>query len=144
MLCSMCKKNVAVVFTNKQVDGKNTLEGLCYNCAKEKGINPLDVLSKQAQMSEEDLENMSKQFGDLFGDISKNLNIESMDSENSNNPMSSIFSSILGGEQNISNEEPAVSTNESKKVKVDKKSNSKKKRFLDSYGTNLTVKAKER
>ena len=35
MLCSDCKKNNAVVFINKKDnDGKNTLEGYCYDCAK--------------------------------------------------------------------------------------------------------------
>ena len=41
MLCSDCKKNNAVVFVNKKgEDGKNTLEGYCYDCAKKRGINP--------------------------------------------------------------------------------------------------------
>ena len=40
MLCSNCHKNMAVIFT-KKIDGdKSSVEGLCYNCAKEKGINP--------------------------------------------------------------------------------------------------------
>ena len=37
MLCSMCKKNTAVIFINKQgADGKAEVEGLCYECAKKK------------------------------------------------------------------------------------------------------------
>ena len=44
MLCSMCKKNTAVIFINKQgADGKAEVEGLCYECAKKKGINPIDT-----------------------------------------------------------------------------------------------------
>ena len=51
MLCSICHKNMAVIFT-KKIDGdKSSMEGLCYNCAKEKGINPLEVLAKQANLS---------------------------------------------------------------------------------------------
>ena len=43
MLCSVCHKNMAIIFT-KKVDGdKSEMEGLCYNCAKEKGINPLEI-----------------------------------------------------------------------------------------------------
>ena len=41
MICSVCNKNTAVVFLNKFENGKKTVEGLCYNCAKERGINPL-------------------------------------------------------------------------------------------------------
>ena len=144
MLCSLCKKNVAVVFTSKFIDGKNTLEGLCYNCAKEKGINPFEVLSKQAQMTEEDMQNMTSQFGELFEDLSKNLNIDMENPENieSGNSMASIFSSMLN--PNINNDDQGTSTEERKKVKVDKKQSVKKKRILDIYGTNLTTKAKEK
>ena len=44
MLCSVCHKNMAVIFT-KKIDGNNNseMEGYCYDCAKKKGINPLDV-----------------------------------------------------------------------------------------------------
>ena len=48
MLCSMCKKNTAVIFINKQgADGKAEVEGLCYECAKKKGINPIDTMALQ-------------------------------------------------------------------------------------------------
>lgn len=37
MLCSVCNKNTAVIFINKlDSNGKNKLEGLCYDCAKKK------------------------------------------------------------------------------------------------------------
>ena len=66
MLCSICHKNMAVIFT-KKIDGeKNSMEGLCYNCAKEKGINPLEVLAKQANLSEEELNDISEQFENIF------------------------------------------------------------------------------
>ena len=70
MLCSSCNKNVAVIFINKVENGKASLEGLCYNCAKEKGINPLEVLAKQANLSDDNLEDMSKQLEEIFNDIS--------------------------------------------------------------------------
>ena len=82
MLCSNCHKNMAVIFT-KKIDGdKSSMEGLCYNCAKEKGINPLEVLAKQANLSEDELNDMSKQFENLFGDIAQNIDIENINPEN--------------------------------------------------------------
>ena len=52
MLCSNCKKNTAVVFINKKSsDGKQELDGLCYDCAKKMGINPFDTLIKQANLT---------------------------------------------------------------------------------------------
>ena len=48
MLCSICKKNTAIIFYNNiDKNGKTTLEGYCGDCAKLKGINPTEVLSKQ-------------------------------------------------------------------------------------------------
>ena len=44
MLCSVCKKNTAVIFINKQgQDGKTELEGLCYDCAKKRGIKRMSA-----------------------------------------------------------------------------------------------------
>ena len=60
MLCSMCKKNTAVIFINKQgADGKAEVEGLCYECAKKKGINPIDTMAKQANLSDKDIQDLS-------------------------------------------------------------------------------------
>ena len=67
MLCSVCKKNTAVIFINKQgPDNKVELEGLCYSCASKKGLNPLDSLAKQANLSDADISNMTNQLENLF------------------------------------------------------------------------------
>ena len=153
MLCSDCKKNNAVVFVNKKgEDGKNTLEGYCYDCAKKRGINPIDSLMKQANLSEEDLNNMTEQFESMFKDMSDNMNFTDIQEENNDSynpdeansgmqfgaiPLGSIFSNMFGNNQNEDNN---ASSNK-KKVKVDKKAN-KKKKTLETFGTNLTQKAK--
>ena len=148
MLCSVCNKNVAVVFINKQSnDNKNNIEGYCYNCAKEKGINPLEVLAKQAaSLDGEDinLEDMTAQFESMFKDITDNLNeqdieLESIGSENGVG-LGSIFNTMFQGNSSNNGEEKQNSGN--KKVKIEKKPKEKKRRVLDIYGTNLTNKAK--
>ena len=148
MLCSICNKNTAVVFVNKpSPDGNSKLEGLCYECAKKKGINPIDTLVKQANLSESDIEDMTRQFEDMFKDISgelDNINPEDLglnDNGDLNSAsLGSIFSGIFNNDSNSSDEEPNSSS--TKKVKVEKKNNTKKKKALDTYGTNLTYKAK--
>ena len=151
MLCSDCKKNNAVVFVNKKGDdGKNTLEGYCYDCAKKRGINPIDSLIKQANLSEEDLNNMTEQFESMFKDMSDNMNFsdiqeDSNDSYNADEPnnaiqfgaipLGSIFSNMFGTNQTEENNNS--SSTSKKKVKVDKKAN-KKKKTLETFGTNLT------
>ena len=157
MLCSDCKKNNAVVFVNKKDnDGKNTLEGYCYECAKKRGINPIDSLMKQANLSEDDLNNMTQQFESMFKDMSENMDFseigeDSIDSYNmydeTNNgaqfgaiPLGSIFSNMFSN-SNQENGSNNSNSGEKKKVKVDKKNN-KRKKALDTFGTNLTQKAK--
>ncbi len=149
MLCSICNKNTAVVFVNKpSPDGNSKLEGLCYECAKKKGINPIDTLVKQANLSESDIEDMTRQFEDMFKDISgelDNINPEDLglnDNGDLNSAsLGSIFSGIFNNDSTSSNDEPNKSN--TKKVKVEKKNNNnKKKKALDIYGTNLTYKAK--
>ena len=157
MLCSDCKKNNAVVFINKKDnDGKNTLEGYCYDCAKKRGINPIDSLMKQANISEDDLNNMSKQFESMFKDMSENMNFEDIQEENNDTynsdetnsgmqfgaiPLGSIFSNMFGNTNNENNNSSDSNTFGKKKVKVDKKNN-KKRKTLETFGTNLTQKAK--
>ena len=167
MLCSECNKNNAVVFINKQDENGNTsMEGLCYDCAKKRGINPLDNLMKQANLSESDLNNMTKQFESMFKDMSNHMDfedlpedltsvLESVNSEDENAdddmkegqmqfgaiPLGSIFSNMFGMNSNEENNSQSNSSGtEKKKVKVDKKA--KKRKALETYGTNLTQKAK--
>ena len=139
MLCSVCHKNMAVIFTKKVEGDKSSVEGLCYNCAKEKGINPIEVLASQSNLSEEDLKDMTKQFENIFEDITNNIgdeiNDENIDAKGI--PLGSIFSNMFGGNKEASEKQD----NEGKKIKTDKKPKEKKKTFLDVYGTNLTNKA---
>ena len=149
-LCSECKKNTAVVFINKIVDGKPTLEGLCLACAKKRGINPLASMMKQYGISDDEIANMNEQFDEMVSSMGEmDMNFEP--DENGNNPMdsfSNMFNSLLSGlgntAGNVSKEEAikAEHSTDEKKSK-EKKNKNKKKKFLDTYGTNLTQKAKE-
>ena len=142
MLCSVCHKNTAVIFT-KKIDGNETsTEGLCYNCAKERGINPVDLLVKQANLSEDEIKDLTSQLEGLFGDIAEDMeddpyNLE--DAPKSGIPLGSIFSNMFGSKAN----EPDEAYNDNrKKVKTERRPKENKKSFLDIYGTNLTNKAK--
>ena len=144
MLCSICHKNMAVIFTKKVNGDKSQVEGYCYNCAKEKGINPLDVLAKQANLSEDEIKDMSKQFENIFEDLSQNMDIDELNAEEINSeggiPLGSIFSNIFGAKETNSEGKEDASK---KKIKTEKRPREKKKSFLDIYGTNLTNKARK-
>ena len=167
MLCSECNENPAILFYKKIENGKESLEGYCYNCAKKKGINPTEVLSNQNTILSGDkvnLNDMTKQFETIFKDLAENINLEDIqniegaitfESDNDNPdepnkisgaaiPLGSIFSNMFNGNKTSQNSEEELN-NGRKKVKVEKKKNkksSKKKKFLDTFGTNLTEKAK--
>ena len=150
MLCSVCNKNTAVVFVNNPTsEDSHKMEGLCYDCAKKRGINPFDVLVKQANLSESDLEDMSKQFEDMFKDIQEQLDTVDPDTLNSYEadgekgiPLGSIFSGMFGANSNSKDSSDSSQGNEKKRIKVDKKVKENKRKALDTYGTNLTNKAK--
>lgn len=154
MLCSNCNKNTAVVFINKTENGQTTTEGLCYNCAKKRGINPLDVIVKNANLSQDELEDMSNQFEEILQDFSGNLDVENISSDdlnNENNPFGGFFSMFKTGfagqaksasENSESSDSSDNSSSKKPTVKVSKKQKTNKKKFLDTFGTNLTEKAK--
>ena len=141
-LCSVCKKNPAVVFVNKIVDGKPHMDGLCLACAKERGINPLASMMQQYGASEEDIENLNNQFNEIMDSMSEIEMPEEMPEEmlegmenDSENPSSlaSMMASMFGKK-----DEKSSSTSQ----KQNEKNKSKKRKILDTYGINLTEKAK--
>ena len=74
MICSKCNKNTAVISINKQLPDKTfATEWLCYDCARKLGVNPLEALAKQANLSEEDLKDMASQLENMFTDMSEGM-----------------------------------------------------------------------
>ena len=171
MLCSECNKNPAILFYKKIENGKESLEGYCYDCAKKKGINPTEVLNDQNNILSNDkinINDMTKQFETIFKDLAENINLEDIenldgaitfesqeqnpDSDEPSKisgaaiPLGSIFSNMFSNKASKSNSDESEELNDGRrKVKVEKKKNkkqNKKKKFLDTFGINLTDKAK--
>ena len=149
MLCSICKKNMAVIFINKlDKEGKQTNEttGLCIECAKKQGIDPLaNIMKEMTNMSEEDLENMSSQFDSMLnGFNTSNFDTDDEDTENENTGgfnIPNIFGNFMPRKQKNINDK----NDKEEKNSNYKKSNNKKKRktkYLDTFGENLTEKAR--
>ena len=138
MLCSVCKKNLAVVFINKlDKDGKPTGEttGLCVGCAKKQGIDPLaNIMKEMSNMNEEDLENMSNQFDSMMGSIDGSDELAGLDDDDDKNK-SQGFGNIFGN----------IFANKNKDEDSNTKSKDKKRRkkYLDTFGENLTEKARQ-
>ena len=175
MICSECNKNPAILFYDKIENGKSTMQGLCYDCAKKKGIDATEVLAKQQDILSKDkinLGDMNKQFESIFKDLAQNLDLNNLediegaitikdigedDEDNSDEfdeekpkfaaaaiPLGSIFSNMFHPKNEDSTKEQSSTTSKSTKndnKKTEKKN--KKKKYLDTYGTNLTNKAKD-
>ena len=66
MLCSKCKKRMAMIFVTRMEDGKPISEGLCLPCAREMKIPQLDDAMKQMGINEEELEAMEEQMNEMM------------------------------------------------------------------------------
>ena len=126
MLCSVCNKNTAVIFINKIENNKSKVEGLCYNCAKEKGINPLEVLAKQAHLSDEELNDMSEQLENIFNDISENLSEEDLENFDKKDPSIGPFLNSIFGFNSTNNQDSASAESASDQSRERKKVKCKK------------------
>ena len=144
MLCSDCKKNMAVIYINKfdekNMDKPNEVIGLCVPCAKKRGIDPMGTMAASMNnMSQEDMDKLSKQFESMFA----NLDMDKL---------SNMFGGMgFPGEDGMGmaipfsqdESEDAEGEKSEAKSKVKEKKANKKLKYLDTYGTNLTKLAKE-
>jgi ATP-dependent Clp protease ATP-binding subunit ClpC len=64
--CSVCKKNIAVIFATQMNGEKSEVKGICMQCARKMGMPIMDQLMKQTGMSEEDLENLNSEMDQMF------------------------------------------------------------------------------
>ena len=137
-LCSKCKKRPAVVFMSNPLNPSAEPEGLCLVCAKELGIKPVDDMLKSMNITDEDIEQMSDQFMEMLSpDVDDAaLNDETFDLGTA--PAIPFLKNMFGGgEKSDTSEKGKAGT------KSDEKPKNKRKRFLETYATNLTARAKE-
>ena len=158
MICSICKKNPAVIFSSKIENNKRQMEGLCISCAKKQGINTDEILAAQgnafAQNHASDinnqLEGILKGIADSLNDLGDGENIDGMgfgaipvnpqnndsDEEEFNDNPPKIFAgaiplgSIFGGFNNMFNNPSAQSQaqNNANNSNVKKKTKPEKKK----------------
>ncbi len=143
MKCSVCKKNTAVVFVSKMVNGKQEKIGLCLPCAQKQGLAPMDQLIQQSGMTPEDFENINEQMMTMLEGADMDSITSSMeDNPNLMNIFNSAFAGIKGKQASDEedNKEIPPAKNSNIKTKTKKKAK-KKKKYLDTYGINLTLKA---
>ena len=144
-LCTKCKKNIAVVFITKVENGVALNEGYCLKCARSLGIPQIDAAVKQMGFSEEDLDNLSDEMSNMFGQMegSDGSDEDEQDSRTATFPMlNQLFGSMGGGKENLPAQQEAPKKKEERGEEAPKSKN-KKHKFLDSYCMDLTGRAKE-
>ena len=148
MICSRCKKRPAVIFISKIVDGKTVPEGLCIHCAMEMNIGPIKQMMEQMGITEEDVDSLSEQFGNMFPNSDEDGGFESGGSPTM--PfMQSLFGDLQKGlsvrdEADVEKSTADTEKSDGKdKGKKGRKKKEKKRKFLSLYCTDLTLKARE-
>ncbi|MDE6579542.1 MAG: AAA family ATPase, partial [Ruminiclostridium sp.] len=156
MMCSRCKKRPAVVFiTSVQGENKRN-EGLCLKCAKELNIPQVSEYISQLGIPEEMIEGdldeflESDEFKSIFDDNDEN-DPDSVDGFKSGgaDTLMPFIHKLLGAPDKKSGENGKESKDSEKKEKrsaeakeKNAEKNSKKRKFLDTFCTNLTAKAR--
>ena len=141
-LCTKCKKNIAVVFITKIENGVTMNEGYCLKCARSLGIPQIDQAVKQMGFSEEDLDNLTDEMSNMFGQIdSGDHDEDDMDSQTATFPLlNQLFGSNPG---NLPARQEPVEHKKAPDGEETPKKKDKKHKFLDSYCMDLTARARE-
>ena len=130
IMCSRCHKRVAVIFLQTIKDGANTQEGFCVKCAKELGIKPIDDILAQTGMDDETIERFNNDMKAMMENGELPVNPDSADERA---PLFN-FSKMMGENRR----------NDKKKKKNDGDADAEPEyKYLSTYSTNLTARAKE-
>ncbi len=140
MLCSRCKKRLAVIYMTRYENGKPVSEGLCLKCAKELGLKPVDDLMNKMGLTEEDLDTVSNQMMEAFNELSDVDDGGGLFEKGGAMPFP-FMQNIMGGLQNpAENHDGDAETPPKKK---EKEPAAGKYKFLDNFCENLTRKARD-
>ena len=142
VMCSKCRKRVAVVFMTRLENGNSVSDGLCIKCAKELGVpvdNMIGDIMNKFGISSEQLDTMEEELGEMAAEgliPSDNDDLEEGGAPAINLPQ------FLQGTNAPKPAEPPKSTGGAKKTK-EKKEEQKQYKYLDTFCRNLTKKAQE-
>ena len=130
-VCSICKKNPAVVFVSRSDGTKMINEGYCLPCAIKQNITPVKQLAEQFGMEPSDIEGMVAGFNDFL----------------ENGDFNEAFEDLMGGGNLMM---PVQSPDDGERIPIKDnqikkgiKNQQKKKKCLNNFGVNLTEKAKQ-
>ena len=149
-MCVRCGKRPAVVFVQKMEGDEVTPEGYCIQCAKELNIGPIRQMIDKLGLSDEDLETASEQMSQFmenmqdfdFGDLGEMFNPDNADGAQTM-PFADMFGGMMGANDDSDTVEKDSKGKKGRGKKRSKRSQDDSRKFLNSYCTNLTKRAKD-
>ena len=144
MLCVNCKKNAAVVFIKKldPINKTETTEGYCLNCVRELGLAPVDDVLKEMGITPEQADALSSGVNELMSQCEGE---DGMDGDDFMSPLM-MMGELPGifGQNGEASDAGAAFEGKGGTQTATKKKKKEQKKLLDTYGTNLTAKAKNK
>ena len=140
-MCTKCKKNIAVVFITKMENGVTLNEGYCLRCARGLGIPQIDQAVRQMGISEEDLDLLSDEMSNMFGqrEESDDMDDDEIDSQTATFPL---LNQLFGGNMPQAPQPPRKEKKEEPIEEGKGKKKNIKHKFLDSYCMDPTGRAR--
>ena len=135
VLCSKCKKRPAMFFITKVEGDKSSQEGLCMKCAMEMNIGPIKQMMQSMGISEDEVEGISEQYSELFGD-------DGAFEPGGAGTLPFMQGFGMPGKEETAEEEPEKEEGKKRHGKK-KKEEKKERKFLGTYCTDLTAKARD-
>lgn len=136
-LCSRCKKRPATVFVASSDGGNTKPEGICIQCARELKIPQVNEMLESMNIPEEEIDLMTEQFMDSMNALTPTD--DDSDFEPGGAQAFPFLNNLFGGML-----QPTETTDEGEqanKPNKEKKDKPKKRKYLDTYCTNLTKRA---
>ena len=145
-MCSRCGERPAVIYVQKMEGDEVKPEGLCIKCARELNIGSINQMIDKMGISDEELEMASEQMS-AFMENMQDFNFDSLgemfNPDNMDGAQTMPFADLFGGSLNPSEEDIKSDGKNRKKSKRGKKnSQDDARKFLNTYCTNLTDRAK--
>ena len=143
--CSRCGKNIAIVFITKIENGETKNEGLCFKCARELHIKPVDEFMDRMGISDEDLDNLTGEMMGALDGIEELARLDDTDGDDSDGDDGKTatfpFLNRLFGGQNAEKSDDSGDGGAASERRESPRP--VKKSYLDSYCINLTERARE-
>lgn len=148
-ICTRCRKNPAVVFITRTVNGKPVQDGLCLKCARELKVKPISDLLDKFGVSDNDIDTMSSELMDGNGEMIEGLMQQLLPQQPPESDQTPELPDEDGGDGETPFRAPAFplfnlfKPAQKQEEQPGEKKKTNKRKFLSSYAIDLTARARE-